>query len=151
MEALGVVQQPKKADFLLYTAIGFLILSFTMPWFGPAVSREIKFGAFDGTVSRFEISVNIWLLVLFALAGAILCLTRVREWTSAPRFFPIGLLIFSLVHTSVVGETSFREFTVYSGYLCGQIGILTALAVAVIEPCIEFYQRRKNKNVEDPS
>ena len=104
-----------------------------------------------GNIRRCDISVSIWLLVFFALVGAILCLTRVRELTSAPQFFPIGLLVFSLAHTSVVGETSFREFTVYSGYLCGQIGILTALAVAVIEPCIEFIQRRKNENVEDPS
>ena len=137
---------------MLIAAMACLILSLTMPWFGYGIKREAKFGAFDGTVGRYGINVHIGLLVLFALVGATLRLTRVKELTSAPWFFSLGLLAYSQAHTSVFEEASSSgELRLYSGYLCGQIGIYIALAVAVIEPCIEFYQRRKNKNVEDPS
>lgn len=146
---MSILQNQKKTDFMLFAAICFLILSLTMPWFGSEINHEVKFGAFDGTVSRFDISVQIWLLVLFALVGATLCLTRVKELTSAPWFFSLGLLVFSLTHTSVLEEASTRDFRIYSGYLCGQIGILIALAVTIFLPCADFFRRRQSRNEKD--
>ena len=134
---------------MLFAAICFLILSLTMPWFGSEIKREAKFGAFDGTVGRYGINVHIGLLVLFALVGATLRLTRVKELTSAPWFFSLGLLAYSQAHTSVLEEASSSgELRLYSGYLCGQIGIYIALAVTIFVPCAEFYQRRKRSSEE---